>query len=63
MTDPTTSTGSPADSRPGSPPDSPADAVIAQAEADPAIMRLLQGKRVVKRIHVPNRIVNFVVAG
>ncbi len=45
------------------PPDSPADAVIAQAEADPAVARLLEGKRVVKRVHVPNRIVNFVVAG
>ena len=45
------------------PPDSPGDQVIARAEADPAIARLLQGKRVVKRIHVPNRIVNFVVAG
>ena len=45
------------------PPDAPADSVIAQAEADPAVARLLEGKRVVKRIHVPNRIVNFVVAG
>ncbi len=44
------------------PPDSSADAVIAEAEAEPGIMRLLAGKRVVKRIHVPNRIVNFVVA-
>ena len=45
------------------PPDAPADAVIARAEADPAVARLLEGKRVVKRVHVPNRIVNFVVAG
>ena len=45
------------------PPDSPADEVIARAAADPAVARLLEGKRVVKRVHVPNRIVNFVVAG
>jgi leucyl-tRNA synthetase len=45
------------------PPDAPADAVIASAEAEPNVARALAGKRVVKRIHVPNRIVNFVVAG
>jgi leucyl-tRNA synthetase len=45
------------------PPDAPADQVIAMAEAEPNVARLLEGKRVVKRIHVPNRIVNFVVAG
>jgi leucyl-tRNA synthetase len=44
-------------------PDAPADAVIAAAEAEPNVARALAGKRVVKRIHVPNRIVNFVVAG
>ncbi len=44
-------------------PDQPADAVIAAAEAEPNVARLLDGRRVVKRIHVPNRIVNFVVAG
>jgi leucyl-tRNA synthetase len=44
-------------------PDAPADAVIAAAEAEPNVARALVGKRVVKRIHVPNRIVNFVVAG
>jgi leucyl-tRNA synthetase len=44
-------------------PDAPADAVIASAEAEPNVARALAGKRVVKRIHVPNRIVNFVVAG
>ena len=27
------------------------------------VARALAGKRVVKRIHVPNRIVNFVIAG
>ena len=44
-------------------PDAPAEAVIAAAEAEPNVARALEGKRVVKRIHVPNRIVNFVVAG
>ena len=44
-------------------PDAPAAAVIAAAEADPNVARMLAGRRVVKRIHVPNRIVNFVVAG
>jgi leucyl-tRNA synthetase len=44
-------------------PDAPADAVIAAAETEPNVARALAGKRVVKRIHVPNRIVNFVVAG
>ena len=37
--------------------------MLAAAEAEPNVARLLAGKRVVKRIHVPNRIVNFVVAG
>jgi leucyl-tRNA synthetase len=45
------------------PPDAPADAVIAAAEVEPNVARALAGKRVVKRVHVPNRIVNFVVAG
>jgi len=45
------------------PPDAPADAVIAAAAAEPNVARALAGRRVVKRIHVPNRIVNFVVAG
>ena len=44
------------------PPDSPADAVIAAAEAEPHVVHALAGKRIVRRIHVPNRIVNFVVA-
>jgi leucyl-tRNA synthetase len=44
-------------------PDAPAETVIASAEAEPNVARALAGKRVVKRIHVPNRIVNFVVAG
>jgi leucyl-tRNA synthetase len=45
------------------PPDSPADVVIAAAEADPNVVKALEGKRIVKRVHVPNRIVNFVTAG
>jgi leucyl-tRNA synthetase len=45
------------------PPGSPADAVIAAAEAEPNVARLLEGKRVVKKVHVPDRIVNFVIAG
>ena len=44
------------------PPDTAADTVIAAAEAEPNVARALEGRRVVKRIHVPNRIVNFVVA-
>jgi leucyl-tRNA synthetase len=44
-------------------PGAPADAVLAAAEADPNVAKALEGKRIVKRIHVPNRIVNFVVAG
>ena len=45
------------------PPNAPADTVIAAAEAEPNVARSLEGKRIVKRIHVPNRIVNFVIAG
>ena len=44
-------------------PGSEATVVIAAAEAEPNVARLLEGRRVVKRIHVPDRIVNFVVAG
>ncbi|MCB8875513.1 leucine--tRNA ligase [Acidisoma silvae] len=45
------------------PPGSPAEAVIAAAEAEPNVARLLEGKRIVKKVHVPDRIVNFVIAG
>jgi leucyl-tRNA synthetase len=45
------------------PPDAPAGVVIAAAEAEPHVAQALAGKRVVRRIHVPNRIVNFVIAG
>jgi leucyl-tRNA synthetase len=44
-------------------PNAPQDVVLAAAEADPNVAKALDGKRVVKRVHVPNRIVNFVVAG
>ncbi|KXV74264.1 hypothetical protein AD936_03625, partial [Gluconobacter japonicus] len=45
------------------PPDAPKDQVLAAAKAEPNVARALEGKRLVKEIHVPNRIVNFVVAG
>src|SRR5580698_207401 len=41
------------------PPDAPADKAIAVADAQAKLARLLEGER----IHVPNRIVNFVVVG
>ena len=44
-------------------PDAPSREVVAAAEAEPNVARALAGRRVVQRIHVPNRIVNFVVAG
>ncbi len=37
--------------------------MIAAAEAEPNVAKALAGKRIVRRIHVPNRIVNFVIAG
>jgi leucyl-tRNA synthetase len=43
-------------------PDAPAEEVLAAAEAESNVARALQGRRVVKRIFVPGRIVNFVVA-
>ena len=45
------------------PPDTDAAIVLAAAAAEPNVVRALEGRRVVKRVHVPNRIVNFVVAG
>ncbi len=44
-------------------PDEDPAAVLARAEAEPNVARLLEGRRIVKRVHVPNRIVNFVTAG
>ena len=44
-------------------PDEEAATVLARAESEPNVARLLEGKRIVKRVHVPNRIVNFVTAG
>ena len=45
------------------PPGTGADAAIQAAESEPNVARLLAGRRIIKRIHVPDRIVNFVVAG
>ena len=45
------------------PPGANAASAYAAAEADPNVQRLLEGRRVVKRIHVPDRIVNYVLAG
>jgi leucyl-tRNA synthetase len=44
--------------------DASADAatVLAAAEAEANVIRLLAGKRVTKRIYVPGRVVNFVIA-
>jgi leucyl-tRNA synthetase len=44
-------------------PDAPAETVLAAAAAEPNVARALEGRRIVKRVHVPNRIVNFVLAG
>ncbi|MCL2428916.1 MAG: class I tRNA ligase family protein, partial [Alphaproteobacteria bacterium] len=44
------------------PPDSAEQRVLAEAEAEPNVARLLAGRKIVKRIYVPNRIVNFVLA-
>jgi leucyl-tRNA synthetase len=44
------------------PPNADPETVIAAAEAEPNVARALAGLRIVKRVHVPNRIVNFVVA-
>ena len=43
-------------------PGADAATAIAAAEVEPNVARLLEGRRVVKRIHVPDRIVNFVLA-
>ena len=37
--------------------------VLEAAAAEPNVARALAGKRIVKRIYVPNRIVNFVLSG
>ena len=37
--------------------------VLAAAQAEGNVARALEGRRVVKRVYVPNRIVNFVLAG
>ena len=45
------------------PPDAAVEFVLGLAAAEPNVARALEGKRIVKRVHVPNRIVNFVTAG
>ncbi len=45
------------------PPGTEADAAYAAAMAEPNVARLIEGKRMVKRIYVPDRIINFVIAG
>ena len=45
------------------PPGTEAEAAYAAALAEPNVARLIEGKRMVKRIYVPDRIINFVVAG
>jgi len=44
-------------------PDTSRDDTLAAAKVEANVARALQGKRIVKEIYVPNRIVNFVVAG
>ncbi len=44
-------------------PDAPREATVAAARLEPNVARALEGRRIVKEIYVPNRIVNFVVAG
>jgi leucyl-tRNA synthetase len=45
------------------PPDTSRDSTLAAAKVEANVARALQGKKIVKEIYVPNRIVNFVVAG
>ncbi len=46
------------------PPNASADAERrGGAKPNPNVAKALDGKRIVKRVYVPNRIVNFVVAG
>ena len=43
-------------------PGAPAEEAIAAAAAEPNVARMLAGRTILKRIHVPDRIVNFVLA-
>jgi leucyl-tRNA synthetase len=45
------------------PPDTSRDSTLAAAKVEANVARALHGKKIVKEIYVPNRIVNFVVAG
>ena len=42
--------------------DAPEAHVLSAAEREPNVARLLEGRRIVKRIHIPGRVVNFVLA-
>ncbi len=44
------------------PPGAPEADVLAAAAAEPNVARQIAGQRVIKRVHVPDRIVNFVIA-
>jgi leucyl-tRNA synthetase len=44
-------------------PGAAADDVLALAAAESNVARALEGRRIVKQVYVPNRIVNFVIAG
>jgi leucyl-tRNA synthetase len=45
------------------PPGADEATVLAAAAAEPNVARQLEGRRIVKQIYVPGRIVNFVIAG
>ena len=45
------------------PPGADEATVLATAAAEPNVARALSGKRIVKRVYVPSRVVNFVLAG
>jgi leucyl-tRNA synthetase len=45
------------------PPGADEATVLAAAGGEANVARALSGKRIVKRVYVPNRIVNFVLAG
>ncbi|MGH7072092.1 MAG: class I tRNA ligase family protein, partial [Acetobacteraceae bacterium] len=44
-------------------PGAPEPDVLAAAAAEPNVVRALAGRRIVRRIYVPDRVVNFVVSG
>jgi len=44
-------------------PDADQDAVMSIAEADPSVLKWIQGKDIKKKIYVPGKVCNIVVAG